>query len=147
MSSAENRPSVLWCLYFNITDGSGLEPQGHDLPSNVYLCSGPDGALSHENAIKQVNRPDAPLSRERPSVGQTKPSPSGPPLMAPTVFQAQSIFSKILPGEDFCPPAPNPEDIIYNGDAPTEGEDTEGEKDHQENLEEVETQEHPQTEE
>uniref|UniRef100_H3CQ88 Rab proteins geranylgeranyltransferase component A n=1 Tax=Tetraodon nigroviridis TaxID=99883 RepID=H3CQ88_TETNG len=78
-----NCPSVLWCLYFNITDGSGLEAQGHNLPSNVYVCSGPDGALGHENAIKQ----------------------------------AESIFSKILPGEDFCPPAPNPEDIIYDGDA------------------------------
>ncbi|CAF97265.1 unnamed protein product, partial [Tetraodon nigroviridis] len=77
-----NCPSVLWCLYFNITDGSGLEAQGHNLPSNVYVCSGPDGALGHENAIKQ----------------------------------AESIFSKILPGEDFCPPAPNPEDIIYDGD-------------------------------
>lgn len=50
------------------------------------------------------------------------------------LFQAESIFSKILPGEDFCPPAPNPEDIIYDGDAAAsaEGEDTEGEKDLQE---------------
>lgn len=71
------------------------------------------------------------------------------------VFQAESIFSKILPEEDFCPPAPNPEDIIYDGDATasTEGEDTEGEKDHQEDLEEdkleeeVVTQENPQAEE
>lgn len=30
--------------------------------------------------------------------------------------QAASIFQKILPEEDFCPPAPNPEDIIYDGD-------------------------------
>lgn len=71
-----------------------------------------------------------------------------------TVFQAESIFSKILPEEDFCPPAPNPEDIIYDDDATasTEGEDTEGEKDHQENTEkeklaEVVTQENPQTDE
>lgn len=72
-----------------------------------------------------------------------------------TVFQAESIFSTILPDEDFCPPAPNPEDIIYDGDTPasTEGEDKEGEQDHQENLEEekleeeVVTQENLQTEE
>lgn len=51
---AETCPSVLWCLYFNIADGSGLEAKGHDLPSNVHMCSGPDGDLSHENAIKQV---------------------------------------------------------------------------------------------
>uniref|UniRef100_A0A674NLF8 CHM Rab escort protein n=1 Tax=Takifugu rubripes TaxID=31033 RepID=A0A674NLF8_TAKRU len=106
----ENCPSVLWCLYFNITDGSGLETEGHDLPSNVYMCSGPDGGLSHENAIKQ----------------------------------AEAIFSKILPDEDFCPPAPNPEDIIYDGDATAsaegedkEGEDKEGEKENQDKLEEA----------
>lgn len=33
------------------------------------------------------------------------------------LFQAESIFNKVLPDEDFCPPAPNPEDIIYDGDA------------------------------
>lgn len=78
----ENRPAVLWCLYFNMADGSGVEPEGHDLPSNVYVCSGPDGALGHEHAIKQ----------------------------------AESIFLKMLPEEEFCPPAPNPEDIIYDGE-------------------------------
>ncbi|XP_060911781.1 rab proteins geranylgeranyltransferase component A 1 isoform X2 [Labrus mixtus] len=90
----ENCPSVLWCLYFNVTDGSGLEVEGYDLPSNVYVCSGPDAALGHDHAIKQ----------------------------------AESIFQKILPDEDFCPPAPNPEDIIYDGDNPSSstGEETEG---------------------
>ncbi|KAE8287824.1 Rab proteins geranylgeranyltransferase component A 1 [Larimichthys crocea] len=78
----ENCPSVLWCLYFNMTDSSGLEVEGHNLPSNVFVCSGPDGSLGHEHAIKQ----------------------------------AELIFQKILPEEDFCPPAPNPEDIIYDGD-------------------------------
>ncbi|CAJ1063198.1 rab proteins geranylgeranyltransferase component A 1 [Xyrichtys novacula] len=93
----ETRPSVLWCLYFNMADSSGLEVQGHDLPSNVYVCSGPDAALGHDHAVKQ----------------------------------AEFIFQKILPEEDFCPPAPNPEDIIYDGDNPsptaTEGEAEEGE--------------------
>ncbi|KAM9700172.1 LOW QUALITY PROTEIN: rab proteins geranylgeranyltransferase component A 1, partial [Menidia menidia] len=32
------------------------------------------------------------------------------------VQQAQEIFQKILPHEEFCPPAPNPEDIIYDGE-------------------------------
>ncbi|XP_030010102.1 rab proteins geranylgeranyltransferase component A 1 isoform X1 [Sphaeramia orbicularis] len=81
-SDQEERPSVLWCLYFNMVDGSGLEVEGHDLPSNMYLCSGPDGALGHDHTIKQ----------------------------------AELIFQKILPEEDFCPPAPNPEDIIYDGE-------------------------------
>lgn len=77
-----SRPSVLWCLYFNMADGWGVDPEGHDLPSNVFLCSGPDAALGHDHAVRQ----------------------------------AESIFQKILPEEDFCPPAPNPEDIIYDGD-------------------------------
>ncbi|XP_074529250.1 rab proteins geranylgeranyltransferase component A 1 [Halichoeres trimaculatus] len=91
----ENHPSVLWCLYFNMVDSSGLEVEGYDLPSNVYVCSGPDASLGHDHAIKQ----------------------------------AESIFQKILPDEDFCPPAPNPEDIIYDGDntASSMGEGGEGE--------------------
>uniref|UniRef100_A0A8C1S4L4 Rab proteins geranylgeranyltransferase component A n=1 Tax=Cyprinus carpio TaxID=7962 RepID=A0A8C1S4L4_CYPCA len=31
---------------------------------------------------------------------------------------AESVFHHILPDEEFCPPAPNPEDIIYDGDGP-----------------------------
>ncbi|KAG1970015.1 rab proteins geranylgeranyltransferase component A [Pimephales promelas] len=31
---------------------------------------------------------------------------------------AESVFHHLLPDEDFCPPAPNPEDIIYEGDGP-----------------------------
>ncbi|XP_056118222.1 rab proteins geranylgeranyltransferase component A 1 [Rhinichthys klamathensis goyatoka] len=31
---------------------------------------------------------------------------------------AESVFHDLLPDEDFCPPAPNPEDIIYDGDGP-----------------------------
>lgn len=27
------------------------------------------------------------------------------------------MFHCLLPDEEFCPPAPNPEDIIYDGDA------------------------------
>lgn len=52
--SPGKRPAVLWCLYFNMVDGSALQAEGHDLPSNVYVCSGPDSALSHEHAIRQV---------------------------------------------------------------------------------------------
>ncbi|XP_078100676.1 rab proteins geranylgeranyltransferase component A 1, partial [Sander vitreus] len=49
----ESGPMVLWCLYFNMADGSGLEGEGHDLPNNVYLCSGPDAGLGHEHAVRQ----------------------------------------------------------------------------------------------
>lgn len=54
--------------------------------------------------------------------------------------QAESIFQKILPEEDFCPPAPNPEDIIYDGDntsSATGGEEEEKDET-EEKQEEVE---------
>uniref|UniRef100_A0A3Q2ZE82 Rab proteins geranylgeranyltransferase component A n=1 Tax=Kryptolebias marmoratus TaxID=37003 RepID=A0A3Q2ZE82_KRYMA len=89
------RPFVLWCFYFNMADGSAVEVEGHQLPCNVYVCSGPDGSLGHEHAVKQ----------------------------------AEFIFHKILPDEDFCPPAPNPEDIIYDGDEGAAGqEENQGEQ-------------------
>uniref|UniRef100_A0A1A8RG34 Rab proteins geranylgeranyltransferase component A n=1 Tax=Nothobranchius rachovii TaxID=451742 RepID=A0A1A8RG34_9TELE len=81
----DQRPSVFWCLYFNMADGTALDVEGHDLPSNVYVCSGPDGNLGFERTIKL----------------------------------AESIFKKMLPEEEFCPPAPNPEDIIYDGEPPS----------------------------
>lgn len=57
--------------------------------------------------------------------------------------QAESIFQKILPEEDFCPPAPNPEDIIYDGDNTSsamggEEEEKEETEDKQEEKEETE---------
>ncbi|XP_036917773.1 rab proteins geranylgeranyltransferase component A 1 [Sturnira hondurensis] len=33
------------------------------------------------------------------------------------VKQAQALFQQICPNEDFCPPPPNPEDIILDGDS------------------------------
>ncbi|XP_054977758.1 rab proteins geranylgeranyltransferase component A 1 [Sorex araneus] len=35
----------------------------------------------------------------------------------PAVKQAETIFQQICPNEDFCPPPPNPEDIILDGDS------------------------------
>ncbi|KAM8835483.1 rab proteins geranylgeranyltransferase component A 1 [Synchiropus picturatus] len=98
-SPDKEAPSVLWCMYFNMADGSSVEVQGHQLPSNVYLCTGPDGSLGHEHAIGQ----------------------------------AEFIFKNILPNEEFCPPAPNPEDIIYdgeNGSSTEEAEKVAEEEDH-----------------
>uniref|UniRef100_A0A8C8DIM4 RAE1/2 domain-containing protein n=1 Tax=Oryzias sinensis TaxID=183150 RepID=A0A8C8DIM4_9TELE len=84
-SQEPGRPSVLWSLYFNMADGSVPGVGGQGLPSNVHVCSGPEGSLDHEHSIKQ----------------------------------AELIFQRILPDEEFCPPAPNPEDIIYDGESPT----------------------------
>ncbi|NWR66155.1 RAE2 geranylgeranyltransferase, partial [Bucorvus abyssinicus] len=78
-----DKPRVLWAVYFNMRDSSGVERNSYDgLPSNVYVCSGPDPALGNDCAVKQ----------------------------------AETIFREMFPEEEFCPPAPNPEDIIYDED-------------------------------
>lgn len=83
-----SRPTVLWALYFNMLDTSKMESSStsscYDLPSNVYVCTGPDVNLGCDFSIKL----------------------------------AENVFRQILPDEEFCPPAPDPEDIIYEGEAP-----------------------------
>lgn len=79
-----DKPQALWVLYFNMRDSSGIERQSYTgLPSNVYVCSGPDPCFGYDGAIQQ----------------------------------AENIFRQMFPAEEFCPPAPNPEDIIYDGEA------------------------------
>uniref|UniRef100_A0A9J8CYP9 Rab proteins geranylgeranyltransferase component A n=1 Tax=Cyprinus carpio carpio TaxID=630221 RepID=A0A9J8CYP9_CYPCA len=79
-----SKPAVLWVMYFNMRDTSALDSSSYSLPSNVHVCTGPDGSLGSDCSIKL----------------------------------AESVFHHILPDEEFCPPAPNPEDIIYDGDGP-----------------------------
>ncbi|XP_008271215.2 rab proteins geranylgeranyltransferase component A 1 [Oryctolagus cuniculus] len=82
------KPRILWALYFNMRDSSDIDRNCYkDLPSNVYVCSGPDCALGNDNAVKQ----------------------------------AETLFQQIYPNEDFCPPPPNPEDIILDGDSSQPG--------------------------
>ncbi|XP_053768596.1 rab proteins geranylgeranyltransferase component A 2 [Desmodus rotundus] len=77
------KPRLLWALYFNMRDSSGISRSSYDgLPSNVYVCSGPDWGLGSEHAVKQ----------------------------------AETLFQEMFPGKEFCPPPPNPEDIVYDGD-------------------------------
>ncbi|XP_014163408.2 rab proteins geranylgeranyltransferase component A 1 [Geospiza fortis] len=77
------KPRVLWAVYFNVRDSSGVEKSSYaGLPSNVYVCSGPDSALGNDCAVRQ----------------------------------AETIFREMFPAEEFCPPPPNPEDIIYDED-------------------------------
>ncbi|XP_008576150.1 PREDICTED: rab proteins geranylgeranyltransferase component A 1 [Galeopterus variegatus] len=78
------KPRLLWALYFNMRDSSDISRNCYnDLPSNVYVCSGPDCGLGNDNAVKQ----------------------------------AETLFQQICPNEDFCPPPPNPEDIVLDGDS------------------------------
>lgn len=53
-SLVAGRPAVLWSLYFNMVDGTVPRVEGQGLPSNVHVCSGPEGSLDHEQNIKQV---------------------------------------------------------------------------------------------
>lgn len=77
------KPRLLWALYFTMRDSSGISRSSYcGLPSNVYVCSGPDCGLGNEHAVQQ----------------------------------AEMLFQEIFPGEEFCPPPPNPEDIIFDGD-------------------------------
>ncbi|XP_036925219.1 rab proteins geranylgeranyltransferase component A 2 [Sturnira hondurensis] len=77
------KPRLLWALYFNMRDSSGISRGSYNgLPSNVYVCSGPDWGLGSEHAVRQ----------------------------------AETLFQEIFPGKEFCPPPPNPEDIVYDGD-------------------------------
>ncbi|XP_059137164.1 rab proteins geranylgeranyltransferase component A 2 [Peromyscus eremicus] len=77
------KPRLLWALYFNMRDSSGVGRSSYcGLPSNVYICSGPDCGLGNEHAVKQ----------------------------------AETLFHEIFPSEEFCPPPPNPEDIIFEGE-------------------------------
>ncbi|XP_027712459.1 rab proteins geranylgeranyltransferase component A 2-like [Vombatus ursinus] len=79
----QEKPSLLWALYFNMRDSSGINRDSYNnLPSNMYVCSGPDCFLGNEHAVKQ----------------------------------AKTFFQHILPNEEFCPPLPNPEDIVFDGD-------------------------------
>lgn len=48
------KPRILWALYFNMRDSSDMSRDCYnDLPSNVYVCSGPDCDLGNDNAVKQ----------------------------------------------------------------------------------------------
>ncbi|KAM8952828.1 rab proteins geranylgeranyltransferase component A 1 [Pelodytes ibericus] len=78
-----DKPRVLWALYFNMRDSSGVERQSYvGLPDNVFVCSGPDPKFGNDHAVQQ----------------------------------AEAIFTALYPTEEFCPPAPNPEDIIYDSE-------------------------------
>ncbi|XP_062938924.1 rab proteins geranylgeranyltransferase component A 2 isoform X2 [Cynocephalus volans] len=49
------KPRLLWALYFNMRDSSGISRSLYSgLPSNVYVCSGPDCGLGNEHAVKQA---------------------------------------------------------------------------------------------
>ncbi|XP_008491968.1 rab proteins geranylgeranyltransferase component A 1 isoform X1 [Calypte anna] len=49
------KPRVLWAVYFNMRDSSGIDRSSYDgLPSNVYVCSGPDSALGNDCAVRQA---------------------------------------------------------------------------------------------
>uniref|UniRef100_A0A670K947 Rab proteins geranylgeranyltransferase component A n=1 Tax=Podarcis muralis TaxID=64176 RepID=A0A670K947_PODMU len=97
------KPQILWSVYFNMRDSSGVDRTSYaNLPPNIYVCSGPDNALGNDCAVKQFHYDGDSWC----VVGR----------------QAEAIFQEMFPSEEFCPPPPNPEDIIYDGDG-TQPED------------------------
>lgn len=102
-----------------MADGMASQVEGQRLPSNVHICHGPDSALGHEDAVQQVRH----LGSPGPHRWYCVKGYHGLQLFFFCCFQAASIFQRILPEEEFCPPAPNPEDIVYDGDNSSTGED------------------------
>lgn len=47
------KPQVLWSLFFNCPETSDCDLTAN-VPTNVFLCSGPDVDLDFEHAVKQV---------------------------------------------------------------------------------------------
>lgn len=47
------KPNVLWSAYFSVPDASETDLQ-EQLPSNVFLCPGPDLDLDYDHTIEQV---------------------------------------------------------------------------------------------
>ncbi|XP_053130057.1 rab proteins geranylgeranyltransferase component A 1 isoform X2 [Hemicordylus capensis] len=64
-SAEAQKPRILWAVYFNMRDSSGVDRASYNYPANVYVCSGPDGALGNDCAVKQNNFPrKMPITRQ-----------------------------------------------------------------------------------
>lgn len=54
-SEENEKPVVLWVMYFNMRDTSGLDTSNYSLPSNVHVCTGPDGSLGCDYSVTLVS--------------------------------------------------------------------------------------------
>lgn len=54
-SEENEKPEVLWVMYFNMRDTSGLDNSSYNLPSNVHVCTGPDDSLGSDYSINLVS--------------------------------------------------------------------------------------------
>ncbi|XP_007940910.1 rab proteins geranylgeranyltransferase component A 2 [Orycteropus afer afer] len=91
-----SKPRLLWALYFNMRDSSGISRSSYNgLPSNVYVCSGPDCGVGNEHAVKQAET----LFREIFPSEEFCPSPPNP----------EDI---ILDGNDKQPEVPGTKNVL-----------------------------------
>ncbi|XP_062408998.1 rab proteins geranylgeranyltransferase component A 1 [Sardina pilchardus] len=81
------QPTVLWALYFNMLDTSRMDGNGSN------------GSFDLPSNVHVCVGPDVTLGCDF------------------SIKLAENIFRQLLPDEEFCPPAPDPEDIIYEGEA------------------------------
>lgn len=49
----ETTPNVLWSLYYTVTD-TIFEDDNKELPTNMFICGGPDLDLDYDNSVKKV---------------------------------------------------------------------------------------------
>ncbi|NXA54169.1 RAE2 geranylgeranyltransferase, partial [Nothocercus julius] len=117
-----DKPRVLWAVYFNMRDSSGIDRSSYDrLPSNVYVCSGPDSALGNDCAVRQAET----IFQEMFPTEEFCPPPPNP---EDTVYDEEELASEDL-GLNNAPEAksePSPEERSSEGGATVEPEHSEG---------------------
>nr|CAD7395283.1 unnamed protein product [Timema cristinae] len=140
------KPQVLWCLYFNCLDTSSTDLSSNT-PAKVYLCSGPELDLDFEFAVQQdcvvslpftlmglcigragtVSLPFTLIRLRRPCWDCVVSLPFtliGPCWDCAFTATAKDIFGKMYPDLEFLPRAPDPEDIVLEGEEENDGADT-----------------------
>ncbi|KAM6969976.1 rab proteins geranylgeranyltransferase component A 1 [Aplochiton taeniatus] len=142
---------------FSTPDSAGQEPAAADESGPVR----PRVLWCLYFNMRDTSTPDSGGAYLLPSNVHVCPSPDSALGSQHAVSLAELVFRQVLPDEEFCPPAPNPEDIIYDGDSapgdaesqgfspPAEGdggqgeqtEETEDAEEKKKNEEEEETQE------
>ncbi|NXD14300.1 RAE2 geranylgeranyltransferase, partial [Nothocercus nigrocapillus] len=117
-----DKPRVLWAVYFNMRDSSGINRSSYDrLPSNVYVCSGPDSALGNDGAVRQAET----IFQEMFPTEEFCPPPPNP---EDTVYDEEELASEDsgLNNAPEAKPEPSPEEGSSEGGATVEPEHSEG---------------------
>ncbi|KGL82216.1 Rab proteins geranylgeranyltransferase component A 2, partial [Tinamus guttatus] len=113
-----DKPRVLWAVYFNMRDSSGIDRSSYDgLPANVHVCSGPDSALGNDCAVRQAEA----IFQEMFPTEEFCPPPPNP---EDTVYEEEELVSEDsgLNHAAEAKPEPSPEEGSSEGGAALEPE-------------------------